>query len=87
MAVEELGVQKRRIYDIINILECLKVVEKNGKNIYRWKGLIEAVKSIHECQKNINYLEVKSIWKEKSLEYLTCEVLKIFLHKRSVLSL
>ncbi|XP_015597841.1 E2F transcription factor-like E2FE isoform X2 [Cephus cinctus] len=33
-----LGTEKRRIYDIINILESLEMASKVGKNRYRWHG-------------------------------------------------
>lgn len=37
-AVEELAVQKRRIYDITNVLEGIGYVEKIHKNTIRWVG-------------------------------------------------
>ncbi len=35
---EELKVQKRRIYDITNVLEGIGLIEKTVKNVIRWKG-------------------------------------------------
>ena len=34
----ELGVERRRIYDVVNILEAVKLVVKKGKNTYHWMG-------------------------------------------------
>ena len=35
---EALGIQKRRIYDITNVLEGVGLIEKEGKNVIRWCG-------------------------------------------------
>ncbi|CAG0880431.1 unnamed protein product [Darwinula stevensoni] len=35
-----LGVQKRRIYDITNVLEGIGVLQKESKNTCRWKGTL-----------------------------------------------
>lgn len=37
-AAVELKVQKRRIYDITNVLEGIGLIEKTIKNKIRWKG-------------------------------------------------
>uniref|UniRef100_A0A915EJ54 E2F/DP family winged-helix DNA-binding domain-containing protein n=1 Tax=Ditylenchus dipsaci TaxID=166011 RepID=A0A915EJ54_9BILA len=36
-----LGVQKRRLYDITNVLEGIELIEKMGKNSIRWKNQTE----------------------------------------------
>ncbi|KAK7790907.1 hypothetical protein R5R35_000918 [Gryllus longicercus] len=38
IASEQLDVQKRRIYDITNVLEGIGILEKKSKNNIRWKG-------------------------------------------------
>jgi hypothetical protein len=38
VAVEKLAVQKRRIYDITNVLEGIGLIKKGGKNHIRWNG-------------------------------------------------
>lgn len=35
-AASQLKVQKRRIYDITNVLEGIQLIEKNSKNHVRW---------------------------------------------------
>ena len=37
-AASQLNVQKRRIYDITNVLEGIGLIEKTIKNKIRWKG-------------------------------------------------
>uniref|UniRef100_A0A915PPU3 E2F/DP family winged-helix DNA-binding domain-containing protein n=1 Tax=Setaria digitata TaxID=48799 RepID=A0A915PPU3_9BILA len=37
-AAMRLGVQKRRLYDITNVLEGIDMIEKMGKNSIRWKS-------------------------------------------------
>eukprot|EP01116_Phalansterium_solitarium_P011363 TRINITY_DN2700_c0_g2_i4.p1 TRINITY_DN2700_c0_g2~~TRINITY_DN2700_c0_g2_i4.p1 ORF type:complete len:476 (-),score=91.87 TRINITY_DN2700_c0_g2_i4:210-1637(-) len=37
-AAKQLGVQKRRIYDITNVLEGINLISKNSKNQIQWKG-------------------------------------------------
>jgi len=38
-AAVRLGVQKRRIYDITNVLEGIGLIEKRSKNNIQWKGM------------------------------------------------
>nr|UER86414.1 female-specific transcription factor E2F3 [Lepeophtheirus salmonis salmonis] len=60
-ASETLGVQKRRIYDITNVLEGIGLVEKNSKNMVHWCGtpyhnLNSETAHLHS---DLSYLETK----------------------------
>ncbi|CAJ2642957.1 transcription factor E2FC-like isoform X2 [Trifolium pratense] len=66
---EVLEVQKRRIYDITNVLEGIGLIEKTSKNHIRWKGCDGLGPRELEDQVNALQAEVKSLYaKECKLE-------------------
>ncbi|XP_008553400.1 transcription factor E2F3 [Microplitis demolitor] len=61
VASEKLGVQKRRIYDITNVLEGIGILEKKSKNNIQWKGgqLPGERNNILELRQEVTDLEAK----------------------------
>lgn len=63
-AVEILEVQKRRIYDITNVLEGVDLIEKGLKNTIRWKGFDTLLPKEMERQTSALKEELESSYDE-----------------------
>ncbi|XP_072544248.1 transcription factor E2F5 [Salminus brasiliensis] len=84
VAADSLAVkQKRRIYDITNVLEGIGLIEKKTKNTIQWKGegsdcqpqeLLEQVEllkaQISELEKQERELDIQKAFLQQSLKYL-----------------
>eukprot|EP00511_Aplanochytrium_stocchinoi_P000699 CAMPEP_0204828458 /NCGR_PEP_ID=MMETSP1346-20131115/6226_1 /ASSEMBLY_ACC=CAM_ASM_000771 /TAXON_ID=215587 /ORGANISM="Aplanochytrium stocchinoi, Strain GSBS06" /LENGTH=416 /DNA_ID=CAMNT_0051957541 /DNA_START=58 /DNA_END=1308 /DNA_ORIENTATION=- len=55
VAAEQLQVQKRRVYDITNVLEGIGMIQKETKNHIRWKG--SGVATSYEKQQKVEVME------------------------------
>ena len=59
-AAESLQVQKRRIYDITNVLEGIGLIEKKSKNNIQWKALGSSSTSGEDANADLTGLRVRS---------------------------
>ncbi|XP_049642378.1 transcription factor E2F4 [Suncus etruscus] len=88
LAADTLAVrQKRRIYDITNVLEGIGLIEKKSKNSIQWKGvgpgcntreiadkLIELKEEIKELQQRERELDQHKVWVQQSIRNVTEDV-------------
>ncbi|KAL3055413.1 hypothetical protein OYC64_018154 [Pagothenia borchgrevinki] len=84
VAADSLAVkQKRRIYDITNVLEGVGLIEKKNKNIIQWRGensgsqtqeVLEQVKvlkaQVSELEAQEKELDLQKAWLEENIKHL-----------------
>lgn len=83
-AADKLSVQKRRIYDITNVLEGIGLIEKKSKNNIQWKGagiavtpVQDNIDEIRQIQEDIANLEQQERQVDEQIEALKSNIDKM----------
>lgn len=89
---KEFNVERRRIYDVVNILEAIKIVVKKGKNTYHWMGIkhLDYMFAFLQEQASTDFPVERSIFTDgesRSLFKLAQQFLECFLMGNTSLSL
>lgn len=81
-ASEKLKVQKRRIYDITNVLEGIGILEKKSKNNIQWKGGSRSNYSVASLRKQVRELEDEENYLDEIINIALDELTKLNENKR-----
>jgi len=63
-AATQLGVQKRRIYDITNVLEGVGLIEKTTKNHIAWKGCATGIGALEDARVAVSHADAAELQRE-----------------------